>query len=304
MLATAGIGRAVPADAAEPSAPAPLSFGWTLPAKATVISDTTKRDRSAKLRYTLTAEPEGGDGKFVVRIRDVVFLELDGRSADTPELKQALAPSLAIASAAPGLIVSAEGLPLGMVARDYDAVIETFSRQARDNPQMQQVLDMLKTSPEMRRAAEANAANAWNTWVGAWVDLDLEEGGAREATDTVDFAGQSVPQRLVFRHLGRTGDCTDCVWLQSEGTLEGPQMKEAMSGMLRTMAQQGGAAESPDAFLDSVEDVRRRIVFEVVTDSKTLRPVRSSSEVELSIRIKNQAPAVQAERTRYAFTWH
>jgi hypothetical protein len=311
LRATARVGAVVLFTSVATAAPVrsepvlQLTFDWPAPVTIGVSQHSTKNSRTAHLRYELTTERQAGDQSLVVRLHSFEFLELDGRPVTTPKAKATLAPVLAITALVPSFRVARDGRLLGIADFDLDSIVGQLRELTPQSRELQESLDQLQTSPEMRSQLRAKAADTWNTWVGFWRDLESAPapGEVTSVRRIVAVFGIDVERHALVRNLGPADGCPRCVRLRSESTLDGPEFSAAMANMLRKFAGQSTGRPDLEAFLTSIRSVSRRDVLDAVTDPSTLRPASVTTESTMRLVADGHPPADQIERITYEFAW-
>ncbi len=160
-------------------------FDWSPPCRVPV-TETAAIDRgndNTRMRFVLDIQ-EGKDGRIEIRLRDFVFLELNGEDMTVPERKDQTGPLLAIYAALPVLRVAPDG-----TVRDPGVVeIDRIAKELGISAEQAENLRATYATPAGVAFGQDKLARFWHTWVGAWIDLSLEPGQS--------LAAGMLPRRL------------------------------------------------------------------------------------------------------------
>ena len=241
------------------------------------------------------------DGELRVHYSDFEFLEMDGRDVTSPQMQKMLAPALAMTSAIPDYLVTAEG---EFVRADgMDELVSRFVKAlsaSRGQEEAERLGEMM-ARPEMKELLAAAVSNYWNSWVGAWVGWDVAPGEAATVDTQLPLMGVEIPAKLTVEHHGDAADAAGCVRLSMHSVAAGEGAARALARALAVLASGAGQDEiSQDALADVF--VENKTV--VVTDPKTLCPRSVLTEKVVRITEKGKTePRQQIERHHYVFDW-
>ena len=298
------IAAPLPAQAEHPRAPAAdaktpvlVRFDWPAPASVIVTDTTTKKGRTAKMRYRLVISRRD-DGGLRVRYRDFEFLEIAGRKVDTPAMREALAPALAMASAIPDYVVAADGAFVEADGLDEMArrVVERLS--ASEGGAAADRAAAMFARPKTRQLLTSAVAKYWDAWAGTWIGWDVPEGDNRMVDSKDPVLGVAVPARRRLSNFGPAPGHAGCIRLTKAMAASGPEVKRALASIL-----QGVAGETADIDAEIAEAAMRSEVT-VITDPKTLCPRVVETEQVMRVRRTGDDEAIeQVESHRYEFAW-
>jgi hypothetical protein len=284
------------------AARAQCRFDWPLPSRVTVVKDEEKRGKTAKMRYRLTLAAGEKKGELALRQGEIEFLTLEGRDAQTPAMKKALAPGLALAQAIPDTIVDAQGHYLRIA--DPEVMLERFVRYVasqRDvTSEQEQKMRRTLTSPAMLQITQQACSADWNTWVGAWVGCELAE-NAQETHDVeVPFYAAVLPGTATRTHGGPVKEHEGCVRLTLTTVIEGAKATAAFAEVMEKLAKESGG--KPFA-KEPLEELRIVSVESVVTDPRTLVPRQASRTKTMRLKMKGDGAREQSEHAEWRFEW-
>lgn len=262
-----------------------------------VTQNSEKRGQTAKLRYLLKMSAGQNEGELVVRMSELEFLELGGKDATTPAMRQALAATLAMARAVPDWVVDAEGNFLRM-----EGLEELIERLVGLNgalaevgaAQREKILETLR-SPAMASTLEQACGDHWNVWVGAWVGFDVAPGGEEQGDRELPFMGTAVPACVTMRNQGPATDHPGYFELSITSVSDGPSARDALAESLDATGQGNGA--------DGLREVSMSSHVVAVTDPQSQKPLRSSRTKTTRIVMQGAIPQEQVERAEYTFHW-
>lgn len=277
------------------------TFAWPVPSSAVVIKEVEKASVKAKMRSRLAVSAEEGGG-LRARMSDFEFLEINGNDVTTPEMKEALAPVQTMTQAVPDLLVDGKGNYLhidGIEAMIERAVKFQGESKGRSKAANEQILELMR-SPMMIELLQHSCSVDWNTWVGGWIGFDSAPG--RETVGTIDMPmmGGTLPAKVTRRHLGAVAEHAGHVRLSSVLVAEGPEATAAFIAMMQRVAEQPGGRPFAG---DRLEAVRAETALEVITDPRTLLPLRASRTKTIRITMQGEEPQEQVERADYTFEW-
>lgn len=297
--AATSLNNAGPVATAPPgeTAAMPLTFAWPAPGRAIVTQEGIKQGRVARLRYELIAEPVEQGRRIEVAIGTPEFLYVQGIDLKSGQVREAMAPTLALFAALPRFRVDRNGQLEQVIG--LPEMIDQLSIMLRHSDS--HVREFLK-SPEAIAQLEAKVADYWNAWAGAWVGLTLRAGEVREVAAEAPLFSASVPQRVTVRHLGPAPECGSCVRLRLETLTEGAPLIAGMVQFLENLAARIGAPPGLP-IQDLFETARQAGFVETITDARTLQPRWVQAERTITIKPKGADALIQEEKMTYSFDW-
>ncbi len=279
-------------------------FSWPVPGRVRVLEKSDKRGGTATTEYDLVINRAPDGTNLEVRFENFRFVVVNGQDATTPEMKEALGPTAVLASAMPTFLISPEGDYLDAVGME-ETIEKTlaFMREsgaAGQDPATIQQVEATMRSPQMVAQMRAKAGDHWMVWVGLWAGVELSDGGTVETTTAIPMPdGSTVDAPLTFRHAGQEAGAGGRVTLEAESILEGEEATRALERAVRSMAGPQGAPPPGQMFAS----FRREFKARVITDPKTLRPSRATSEAISRISAVDGEERTQKESHVYEFHW-
>jgi hypothetical protein len=289
-----------PAAQAPASAPA-LRFAWPTPSRVTVTQRSLKKGKRAVLRYDAVLSARMGGG-YELKLDKIQFLELEGRDVSKGPLPPEVKTALAMASALPTVVISAEGEFVDVMG--LDEVVEHILKQTPNEKGRRDKIRAVFAQPAVAQAMKQKAGDFWQAWVGAWVGMDVAAGQERVAMVPLQMPLGSVDGTVTLRHRGPVTEHKGAVRLEMETVLEGEPFRKEMVNMLSQMVQAAGAQEGtePPDFEAMLQSARRVSTVEVVTDPATLRPYSARMVQVTQVQVEDQQNE-QREEQEYRFTW-
>lgn len=273
-------------------------FDWPLPSSVLVKASADKRGVNSTVSYRATLNTVD-DKELNLSFSDFRFLTLDGASADSPEIKKKIGPLLSLMSALPSMRISRDGEYLGTVGmaeltqKMLQSLPEDMEAKGRER------LTQHFQSPQMQQVFQQKSGESWNIWVGAWNGLSLARGETAQHQIPVKTAGEDLMQQVHIEHLGRAASyCDNCVRLQMNTLMEGPQVLQWLGSMMRGAVGQGAG----DIFA-GFSGARSSNITEIVIDPDGLLPYYAASVSEVSLTRPDGEPAKQQETKEYWFVW-
>ncbi len=268
-----------------------------------VVRERTLRQGTwATLEYRLaTSRPESGAG-VIVRFAGLRFLELGGKDARSPELRDKLKPMLGLAKAIPDLHVAPDGRIMGVVHLDRTLreVAAFFEAMNKDDPKGAAEIKAVLESPEFRRVAAEKARELWSAWVGMWVDQGRAPGAETLQSEEVEImGGVRVKAPAVVRTVGPAKKPKGYLELRYTMDLDGEAAKR---GMQRAVSKMMGGSQV-HVVLDGIEKVEQHTRVTAVVDPATLKPFSIKSERRLRVFRKGKEPEERLERKETTFDW-
>lgn len=303
-FATALLVAALPAQA-----PAELHFGWPQGAEATVTESISKRGRTAVTRYRIALAPTtaaDGTAELRLQIRDFEFVALEGVDLDDPRVRDAMAPTLALAQAVPDLRIAADGTYLGAedMAATVDRLLDSLRRQQRLPRARLDAMERTLRSPHVAPLLARAGQDFWNCWVGAWTGVENQPGRTNTFPTELPPAFGTAQGEATFRHHGAVAEPAGHVWLGLENVMTGGDAGQGLLAFVRATFPEALAESGKALPNDLIQDLRLVTRAEVITDPATLLPHRASYEKEMELRLQGEsAPRRGLERHVYRFEW-
>lgn len=291
----------VPAPEAPPAVASPTQrfpFRWPSEGQVRVTKDGDKQGGKAVLDYTLRFAPREGGG-LIVRHADFVFRSVNGEDATTPERVRELAPLLTITAMLPELAVDANGAAIGVGSiEELLAKAEAALAEQPGRSPVAQMLPMMRT-PAAQEAGKNGLLDDWSTWIGAWTGEVPESGGERQLSGEILHLGATLPAKVTLRHAGDVAEHPGHVRLTRVALAEGDEAKAAFAAWFVKMMADAGQDFDPKR----VQSVRVELTYEVVTDPKTLRPLRAQRTRVAKIQVEGRKAMDSRESTTFTFAW-
>jgi hypothetical protein len=300
LLAAAHL-RAQESAAPERSGGEAFAFAWPVPCSAVVTKDGEKKGARTRLRFRLDLAA-GEAGELRVKLGDFEFLLVDGQDATTPAMREALAPASALTQAVPDTVVSAKGDFLRIDG--IDAMLERVAKfmgetKGHSAEEQARILASMRT-PVMQQVLQEACSADWITWAGGWVGFDATPGSDTADVVRMPMMGASLEGAVTRRHLGAVDEHPGHVRLSAKMVAEGPEATAAFAEAMARLAKEAGGPPFP---ADQLEELRVETTMEVVTDPKTLLPLRAGRTKKMRVVMKGRPAREQVERHDYTFEW-
>lgn len=283
-------------------------FNWPIPCKVKVTEKTEKKGTRAIMQYHLVAKKHKGN-QIVVDLKNFVFLEINGQNATTPQMKKQLAPVLATTSSQPTLVIAPDGqlveiVGLEAVAEKTLALMKKIGKYSEDDPAWKSTVAMIK-SPKMAEMIKNKSADYWQSWVGAWVGLELAPAESVETITSLPFPdGSSIETPLVYYNHGAQQGSPTLVRLTASSVLEGPQARAAMLRFFENLSKSASQKPGTKKFTKSMlKEFKRESTISVITDPANLRPAKAEIRSITTIHIQGEGRKQQREIREYTFHW-
>lgn len=294
----------VPADTVR------LRFGWAPGMQARVeyeqvrVRNTGERRDSIRIastyRMRVDAHPEG----LVVGYSDVEWTELPALEGEAGELFRAALQ----AGSGGGLrhVIGAGGdfVRVDGVEEVHQEIVRTFEGMLARLDSAGIGGDAIR-SMLSEETLTMSAADEWNALVGAWLDADLEVGGAYELESAFTapmFGDVEIPTFMEFEVVGRV-PCNEaqaehrCVELWMANYPDGEALGQAITGFIERM---GVPAEEAQGIFE-VMNVEAQVTL--VTEPETLRPHRLEQTRIVRLTPDQAAEPAQVETRRYVYRY-
>ncbi len=277
-------------------------FDWPAPVSVVVRADMVKKGNASSARYVVDLSARS-EGEYALAFRDFEFLTLNGEDARDPKILAQLGPLAALTANLPTMRLSSRGDYLGTLGLE-----EMLTRMLAALPDgldagQRQRLDDYFRSPQVQGMMQQRSGEVWNTWVGAWNGIELNPGQNLSGTVPITIMNRDLTQNVLVEHLGPAApsdDCPRCVRLRMTTTVEGPEVLQLVSGMLR---QLGGRSDDGGRAATQFVSARSMSVTEILTEANTLKPRYAVSNTEVMLRDVEDQSQSQHERKEYWFEW-
>ncbi|MBN2530403.1 MAG: hypothetical protein JXR76_28710 [Deltaproteobacteria bacterium] len=286
---------------------APLAFGWTAPSRAIVRDTTKKKGKRAKIEYVIDFRHGDSSGGYILQISDFRFLEYEGQ-----KVEGALAEQLKSVTAMSGIIPPLQISPQGA----YDGLPDGFSMNQiltkmregalKDVPQeVWQSMETLMSDPGFEATAVAAAGDFWRIWVESWVGFDGRKGEDVTRTSEVQLGKDLVsPVNIHMRNEGTDNQAKGLIRLTMRAVQDNPALVEFTVAALKAFATGNPESESAtNAFVASIEKVRKTVEVTAVLHAADLRPVDVKSKEINSVTTKDGRTQDRIDTHHYTFEW-
>ena len=279
----------------------PTTFDWKLPAQAVVVEEVEKVGQDATLQYRISLRSAQDSDELVLHFSDFSFIAIGGAEV-TPEMSDALKPSLAMASALPDLVLNKKGQPQRISG--YEDTIKRVREllgeiQDISETEIQQAIALLN-SPETKAHIQGLMFDVWNTWVGHWIDFSVKAGKKKkDKVDVPAMTGKNLKAKRVRQHHGATQSPSGHIRLSVTTTLSGRRAARA----LQTIIDQGEKEIHAPTKKHRVKQFKRTLWKTVITEAAGLRPMTAEMSDTRRLKLRGSEATEELERHRYQFTW-
>jgi hypothetical protein len=284
---------------ARPSMDATYHFDWSPPCRVPVRERTEKRGNTAVMSYVVDLR-SSSSGALELHLTDFVFIEVNGRDATTPAIREAMRPALAMIATVPVMEISVEGQYLGV--QDFDRMLdalETALTQQGTSPEERARIRAMMSTPEMRwMMEEQQAGQYWRAWVESWIDWSLPPGASHEEEQMLTLPGGGQgPVTVRAKHLGFVDGRAR---LRLTNEIRGPALIALIGPLLEQLAREANA----DGPLDDIfRDGSRKTILTVETDPATLQPHHTRYEMAVELQLSNGERHEQREVRDVTWDW-
>lgn len=277
-----------------------FTFAWPAPGVVRVDAKMAKKGNTSTARYSVALNATG-ENDYSLEFRDFEFISLNGKDAQDPKIAAQLGPVSALTASLPSMLISRDGNYLGTfgIEQTMERLMGLMPKKF-DESTRRRMGEYLR-SPQVQAMMQQKSGEVWNAWVGAWNGLDLEAGQKLRGRVPVKLMNRDLEQSVLVEHLGPiSGEgaalCPQCVRLRLTTIVEGPEVLQVVSGMLREL---GSRDPSELQFVSA----RSMNVTEAVTDPGTLMPRFVVSNTEVTLRDAAEQTRSQHDRKEYHFDW-
>lgn len=288
-------------DAPDPKAPAAaaFTFAWPVPGSVRVEKVGVKRGTTATLRYRLDLQP-AAESTIRVRQLDFEFVAVNGQDATTPAMQEKLASAKALTQAVPDLVIDRAGEYLRIDG--LDDMLERFGRFQREQKgqseaESQRLMKSMRM-PEVTAALQQACSKDWSAWAGAWIGFEVQPGAQAEAVGEVALFGATMPAKVTRRHHGAAEGHPGHVRLSITSLVEGAEAAKALAEAMDALVQKAGNSPIP---VGALESIRLETNLEVITDPKTLRPLRAKWTKDMRLVTKDDGTRSDVESAEFRF---
>jgi hypothetical protein len=306
-FATALFGCALAASAAlaqDTPRPVASEFGWEHPLEFEVEVRVTSPESEAvrRLAYRVTSV----NGRLRLRCRRVLAMTLNGREVPREGLDfyRDLQPELRLAAS--GELAELYGIEYGiyrMLLLRHG--IGAGTRLPDVPPRLDRAASTLAWDPRVIAVHAVGHRAQWDTWVGAWIGLELPFEGELQRPWVDEGLGEHT---AVLRDLGAPAEHPNLRELERVVHVTGPEVLRWTSLLEANLTETARAllaydGEPTGADLDGLE-TELTLRSRVVIDPSTLHPRTARMEIVLTV----SAPAsglseAVSETHEYRFTW-
>jgi len=274
----------------------PTRFDWPAEGRCRVTVSSQVSWGAMKSSYDLVirAAPDHG---LRLHVENFEILELDGVAATEPEVRPNVALLRPAAGAFPDFVVSSRGELVEVVGYEeaVDALLVELTGEASGEAERQILAGFAQAlKGPMAEAKRRQSRGMWDTWVESWIGWELAPGSREESEGETRVAGDTIPVLFVRTHEGAAEDAPGHVRLRMETSIErDAALEEALRKRLAIDREMGA-----DGFT-----FEQRWLFRVVTDPRTLRPLRATTET-YTLRVSDgEVREEDPERESYTFDW-
>jgi arylsulfatase A-like enzyme len=300
LEATKASGRSAPLP--QDAATVLSTFAWPVPGSVVIIDTTTKKQRTAKSRYTMNFFRHEDGESMRVRHEGYEFLEIEGQDAKTERMQKLVASAEAMASVIPDYRIHQSGRYLETIDLEemLDRIMPLLTKRMGDSDEQVARIRAQFRRPEFNELMQGTLSKYWNSWVGEWIGWDVAAGKTVEQMSEADAFGVKVPCVLRRTHHGGAPDHPGHVRLSLRAIVNGQEAVDAMVALFAKVNDQQSVQEMRDQ-LENATMVRH---LEVITRLDTLQPAWARFEMRTTLKkIGSDKPEEQIERHEYTFAW-
>jgi len=274
------------------------TFAWATPCRVPVIEVDLKDGNTVKLSYDVVVERSGDD--LHLQMENYAFLEVNGRDATVPPLRDTLREATLMTGAVPAIRISQAGEYLGIVdpEKAVTKLLENpyFRRSGGDSEKMRKLM----LSPQMLAVFTNQMGGIWGAWVGRWLDHVPASGKRLAFTEQIELGKATFTSPITISNLGPADGAPGAVRLRAESALRSKELAHELSEVLSSLFTDVG---TKDSLRDMLTDGERRVVMEVDTDVSTLRPRRALLDITLQVKLKDGKERSEKQRRETTFHW-
>ena len=300
LKATKASGRSAPLP--QDAATVLSTFAWPVPGSVVIIDTTTKKQRTAKSRYTMKVFRHEDGKSMRVRHEDYEFIEIEGQNAKTERMQKLVASAEAMAAVIPDYRIHQSGRYLETIDLEemLDRIMPLLTKRMGDSDEQVARIRAQFRRPEFNELMQGTLSKYWNSWVGEWIGWDVAAGKTVEQMSEADAFGVKVPCVLRRTHHGGAPDHPGHVRLSLRSVVNGQEAMDAMVALFAKVNDKQSVQEMRDQ-LENATMVRH---LEVITRLDTLQPAWARFEMRTTLKkTGSDKPEEQIERHEYTFAW-
>jgi hypothetical protein len=300
LKATKASGRSAPLP--QDAATVLSTFAWPVPGSVVIIDTTTKKQRTAKSRYTMKFFRHEDGESMRVRHEGYEFLEIEGQNAKTERMQKLVASAEAMASVIPDYRIHQSGRYLETIDLEemLDRIMPLLTKRMGDSDEQVARIRAQFRRPEFNELMQGTLSKYWNSWVGEWIGWDVAAGKTVEQKSEANEFGVKVPCVLRRNHHGAAPDHPGHVRLSLRSVVNGQEAMDAMVALFAKVNDKQSVQEMRDQ-LENATMVRH---LEVITRLDTLQPAWARFEMRTTLKqTGSDEPEEQIERHEYTFAW-
>lgn len=141
----------------------------------------------------------------------------------------------------------------------------------------------------------------WQTWVGAWTDVNLADGKSRSVSETVELSGVEVPATEKITNLGATTPDPNIVSLKYEQDVSGTNFSHGLNNFVEKMAAETKIKSAGP--ITNEFSIRLLTVLEVQTERQTLKPHWAKRTTKATFSAPGEQTETELEIREYLFQW-
>ena len=259
-----------------------LSFGWGEGVAGLVRSRISDTNGDSVMRYEIKMKVLSTDEYEIVFKKPT--LEIDGNIQQPVNLIKML----------PSIVISKEGdfrRLKGISALNVEVLNKIpIKLNERDRKNWERNLN----KPNVLQSMHSRTERMWNTWVGAWNGLRIDN--QTNLSPTLKFESPQGNTLVTYEYVGLVENvCTHCVKLRCISTVDGDA---AIKYVLKSL-------EDRDDDLDGVlfEKAISQTVTEIITDSLSLIPYYATTLTTVNLKVAEEAEVSNQIRQEYWFDW-
>ena len=138
----------------------------------------------------------------------------------------------------------------------------------------------------------------WQTWVGAWTEVELADGKSESVGGTAEYAEIEVPVTNKTTNLGSTTADTNLVSLKFEQTVSGTNFQSVLNGLLA----EGLEIKTAGPVTNDCS-LHRSSILEVQTERQTLKPHWARRTTKTTYSIPGEQIETESEIREFHFQW-
>lgn len=284
---------------------AEAKFAWPVPSRATVTETLLKKGKAGKMRYNIVLTRQKAGKNLELRFENCQLIEMNGIDLTTEENRQKVGPRLdklsALASVMPTLIISPDGSLVDVTGME-ESIENALTVLNIQDPERRAELNKIMKSPEVVAQSKEKAAEFWKIWVDTWIGCNPAPGQTAAFEIEIPLEnGGAVRTPLIVR--SDAGGAPGQVRFSAQTTLAGQPALKAMGATVKRLMEMSPPAKGEKPFsMSMIKSLKRTIKYSVVTNPKTLQPLKSDWETDIDMTINNEKTS-SVEKHSYIFSW-